>query len=245
MTVLITMAGMGSRFSNEGYSVPKHKVIAKGRTLFEWSILSLSNFFAQEFVFATLEGEDEEWLVKHALEIGIKSCKIISRRELSTGQAETAYDVVSSLNPSEPLWIYNIDTYVAQGMLPSDMDAFAGCIPVFTSVDPGMSFVRYDGQGQVDAIAEKRVISKWATVGMYGFESIGSFCEVSEAAYKNEFITAIKGERYIAPMYDFMLRRGDRLSAPKLNSEYVHILGTPAQLLRFDKRALPPLGSID
>jgi len=245
MTVLITMAGMGTRFTCEGFTVPKYKIRARGRSLFEWSMLSLREFFADEFVFATLEGEDEVWLMKHARELGISRSRVISRVALSKGQAQTAYDVACQLDTSEPLWIYNIDTYVANGMKPSDMDGFSGCIHVFESKEPSMSFVNYNALGDVNAIAEKRVISNWATVGMYGFESVGKFCEIYEEAYEQRAIDAINAELYIAPMYELMIRQDARICAPKLQISDVHILGMPSQLQSFDPLALPPLGNIE
>ena len=39
--VVITMGGLGSRFRKAGYTVPKYMIEAKGKTLFEWSMISL------------------------------------------------------------------------------------------------------------------------------------------------------------------------------------------------------------
>ena len=39
--VVITMAGLGSRFREVGYDVPKYMIEARGKTLFEWSMESL------------------------------------------------------------------------------------------------------------------------------------------------------------------------------------------------------------
>lgn len=44
MTIIITMAGMGMRFRNAGYTVSKYMIEAKGKTLFEWSMDSLLGF---------------------------------------------------------------------------------------------------------------------------------------------------------------------------------------------------------
>lgn len=244
MTVIVTMAGLGARFSREGYSVPKYKVAAYGRTLFEWSMLSLREFFSQEFLFATLEGEDERWLLQCARQMGIRRCRVISRSSLSAGQAQTAYEVVPHALPSAPLWIYNIDTYIERGMRPQDMEGFSGCIYVFESFDPSMSFVRFSAEDQVVELAEKRAISSWATVGMYGFESAEKFSAVYEDAYERGAVELINGERYVAPMYELMLRSGLTLTAPKLCADTVHILGTPAQVQQFDQSARPPLGNI-
>lgn len=243
MTILITMAGLGARFSQAGYCIPKYKIIARGRSLFEWSMLSLRKFFEQEFVFATLSGVDDEWLMSHAIKLGINRCRIIARPALSSGQAETAYDVSRYLDASEPLWIYNIDTYVESGLTPSDMEGFAGCIHVFKSMDPRMSFVHYDNDCNVDAVAEKSVISNWASVGMYGFESVSTFRSAYENAYENRLIKVVNGERYIVPIYEVIFKNGKRVCAPKIDASKVRILGTPIQVLDFDPQALPPFGS--
>ena len=44
MTILITMAGLGTRFREAGYTVPKYQIEAKGKTLFAWSMESLAGF---------------------------------------------------------------------------------------------------------------------------------------------------------------------------------------------------------
>ncbi len=243
MTVLITMAGLGTRFSQAGYSLPKYKIFARGRTLFDWSMLSLNHFFGDRFVFATLRDGDHDWLRSRADILGIRDVAFFSRQEHSRGQAESAYDALSLAPINEPLWIYNIDTYVADGMRPSDGEDCDGCIHVFRSTDPGMSFVRYNQTDEVAEIAEKRVISEWATVGMYGFASAKLFGEVYLEAYERKALSVIGGERYVAPMYQLMLVRGARLVAPKLRNADVQILGTPEQVLDFDKAALPPTGN--
>ncbi len=44
MTIVITMAGSGTRFKNAGYSMPKYQITVHGKTLFEWSMESLAAF---------------------------------------------------------------------------------------------------------------------------------------------------------------------------------------------------------
>ena len=51
LTVLITMAGLGSRFRKVGYTVPKYQIEAHGKTLFEWSMESLKGFENPENVY--------------------------------------------------------------------------------------------------------------------------------------------------------------------------------------------------
>lgn len=244
MTVLITMAGLGSRFKERGYLPPKFRIMARGRTLMDWSLLSLHAFFGERFVFACLEQEDDEWIRSAAVALGIAEVVVATRSGVSRGQAETAYDVLMHADPSQPLWIYNIDTCVRpNAMRPQDLGTAVGCIPVFPCSEPNMSFVRYGAGNEVIEIAEKQPISHWATVGMYGFSSARCFARHYEEAYERGRIRVTQGERYVAPIYELLLIQGERVVAPRLEIDDVHILGTPEQVLAFDPAAQPPYGS--
>jgi choline kinase len=244
MTVVVTMAGVGSRFKSKGYEVPKFMIRARARTLFEWSMESLREFYQQPFVFACLSEHDISWIEKQALILGIKNYTVVPRDSISLGQAQTAYDALRfvSLN-NDDLWIYNIDTYISRGIHPSDMKGHYGCVHVFNSVDPGMSFVRYDENGEVIELAEKKTISDWATVGMYGFASIDLYRKLYEYAYLENKIPVVAGERYVAPIYQLLIQSGKSVCAPRLNRSEVHILGTPEEVEKFDPLVRPPFGT--
>lgn len=48
MTIVVTMAGLGTRFKEAGYDIPKYKIKAKGKTLFEWSMESLLGYLREK-----------------------------------------------------------------------------------------------------------------------------------------------------------------------------------------------------
>jgi len=244
MTVLVTMAGLGSRFKEKGYLLPKFRVMARGRTLMDWSLSSLQAFFGQRFIFACLEGEEEDWIHSAVTDLGISEFVIAKRSIVSRGQAETAFDALMYAAPSDSLWIYNIDTCVVPyAMRPQHLGTAAGCVPVFHCNDPNMSFVRYGQGDDVIEIAEKQPISHWATIGLYGFRSARCFSESYQEAYDRGRIQTVQGERYVAPIYKLTLLQGERVVAPRLGIEAVRILGTPAQVLDFDPAAHPPFGN--
>lgn len=245
MTVLITMAGLGSRFTEQGYLPPKFRIVARGRTLMDWSLLSLQAFFGERFIFACLEAESEDWIRSSAAALGIDDVVVAKRAGVSRGQAETAFDALVHADPHDPLWIYNIDTCVRPGaMRPQDLGTAVGCIPVFHCSEPNMSFVRYGTGNDVMEVAEKKQISSWATVGLYGFNSARCFAHHYEEAYDHGRIQLMQNERYVAPIYELMLIQGKRIAAPRLEPDAVSILGTPAQLIAFDPAAQPPLGNL-
>ena len=235
MAVIITMAGAGSRFVNEGYNLPKYLVVVKGHTLFEWSMLSLKHFFDQEFYFVLREDEYIHQLRSIANSVGILKMTFIIRHNLSRGQAETAYDVVKTLNKNELVWIYNIDTYVKSGLVPESLNGNAGCIYVFRSNKNNMSYVKYDKEGLVCDLAEKNVISEWATVGLYGFKCAELYTNAYQKTYLESQLCKSYSEQYIVPMYKNILNVDSRIVAPKLRISDVFILGTPEDVLRFSQ----------
>jgi hypothetical protein len=238
------MAGLGSRFKEKGYIPPKFRIMARGRALMEWSLLSLQAFFEQRFILACLDGEDEEWIRSTATALGIADVVVAKRSGVSRGQAETAFDVLGHLDLRQPLWIYNIDTCVeAHAMRPEDLGTAAGCVPVFHCSESSMSFVRYGSSDDVAEIAEKEPISSWATVGLYGFRSAASFVRYYQEAYEHGRVRIVHGERYVAPIYKLVLTHGERVVAPRLEADTVNVLGTPAQVLTFDPSAHPPFGN--
>jgi len=234
MTVIITMAGAGSRFRNHGCDVPKYMIKARGYTLFEWSISSLVNFFDDHFIFACLSEHDQNWIRQRAVDFGVKKVSIASRPSISLGQAETAYDVIHLAENGRPVWIFNIDTYIANGLSPLDLSGYQGCVYVFESRNPSMSFVKYNETGEVVDIAEKVPISNWATVGLYGFESAALYQQLYTEAYLDGELDEFGGERYVAPIYKMLLKSGNLVCAPKLDLAAVNVLGTPLEVLRFD-----------
>ena len=93
--VVITMGGLGSRFRKAGYTVPKYMIEAKGKTLFEWSLISLEGYTdrVDKYVFLAMEDEtvDVEGFVRgKCAELGITNYELILLDHLTDGQATTA-----------------------------------------------------------------------------------------------------------------------------------------------------------
>ena len=246
MSVIITMAGHGSRFTNSGYLVPKYRIFARGYSLFYWSMLSLSNFFDEHFIFVCLSSHDIDWIKQQAIAIGINDFSFHLLDNVSKGQAETAYSALHLAKEQQPLWIYNIDTYVLGGyMKPNDIANFSGCVYVFCTNSPLRSYVQYDEDGRVINIAEKQIISDWAAVGLYGFSNVSEYKQAYIMAYIQNKVKLTNNEQYVAPLYNMLILQNKPVVTPKLpDSNMYSSLGTPEQLLDFDSLVRPPYGNI-
>ena len=232
--IVITMGGLGSRFRKMGYNVPKYMIEAKGKTLFEWSMISLKGYKdnTNQYIFIALKddvNDVEGFINQKCKEIGIKNFSVIILDYLTDGQATTAMMAQKYWNQDHALLIYNIDTYVEAGEMSSAELKGDGFIPCFQAEGDHWSFVRLDDNGRVVEIKEKKRISNYCTLGAYYFKTCRLYAKLYEEYYGgiNEHVS---GEKYVAPLYDYLLSKGGEIYISNINSEKVHVLGTPEEL---------------
>ena len=227
MKIYITMAGESSRFKKAGFSLPKFMLTVKGKTIFEWSMESLSDWFDRyEFVF--ILREHSSFVETMCNKLGIVDYSIRVLKSLTLGQAETVYHVLPETD--EAIAIYNIDTYV-KNLSQSDMDELVdGIIPVFSAEGDHWSFIEFDQNYIITQIQEKVRISEWATVGFYYFRSSNDYKKYYEATFNSQF----KGEYYISYIYQSMIRANKRLKTTFIDPTNLVPLGTPAECQAFD-----------
>lgn len=230
MNIVITMAGLGLRFREAGYTVPKYQIAVRGKTLFEWSMSSLENFFGEPFIFIVRKADNAtDFISAKCAALGIDA-KIIELDKLTRGQAETAMFASKFWQADAPLMIYNIDTYVETGQLRAELIHGAGFIPCFTAAGTHWSFVRLDETGKAVEVLEKIRISNHCSIGAYYFESARLYAELYKDFYGND---SGRVEQYIAPIYNLLIVRGAEVYIQDIPAEFVHVLGTPAEVETF------------
>lgn len=237
LDIVITMGGLGSRFRKAGYNVPKYMIEAKGKTLFEWSMISLEGYkdTVDKYVFIAMEDETcdvEAFIEGKCQELGIGKYEIIILDYLTDGQATTAMLADEFWDDENGLLIYNIDTYVEAGEMNSAELRGDGFIPCFQAEGDHWSFVRLDENGEVVEIKEKERISEYCTLGAYYFKT----CKLYKDLY-NEYYSKtqdlVNGEKYVAPLYDYLLSKGGKIYISDIDPSKVHVLGTPEELEAF------------
>ena len=232
-SVIITMAGKGSRFSDAGYKTPKHLIKAKGRPLIEWSLISLKSFFKTwQFVFIALKARNDVPTISNYCKVlGISKYVVHEIDTVTAGQAETAKHAKKYVDGSSPILIYNIDTFVEPGHInPDDFGQFAGFLHVFKAPGDHWSFIGLDDVGRVTAVKEKTRISDLCSIGTYFFNSFDLF-EATLDSYRQD----ISSELYLAPMYNYLLAaENGGVGFKVIDSQYVYVLGTPAEVEKFD-----------
>lgn len=237
MEIVITMAGMGSRFQKAGYKEPKFMIKALGKTLFEWSMDSLVDFNDENTKYTFIvrkECDAKEFIESKMKNYNISNINVIEIDYLTDGQATTCMLAKDNWDKQDELLIYNIDTYVEPHYLKRSDIAGDGFIPCFKADGDHWSFVKTNDSGEVIEIREKQRISDNCTIGAYYFKT----CELYEKMY-NEYYDGEReldnNEKYIAPIYNYMLEKKMNLYITDIPQERVHVLGTPDELEEFIK----------
>ena len=241
MTIVITMAGLGSRFRKAGYKVPKYMIEAHGKTLFEWSMESLEGFDLQNstcIFIVRKEDQASDFIYSTCKKIGIGDAKIVELDYLTDGQATTAMLAADVWDKQDSLMIYNIDTYVEAGQMKTEQICGDGFIPCFHADGDHWSLPKLDENGRVVEVREKSRISDNCTLGAYYFKTCGLY----EQLY-NEYYTSDekleKGEKYVAPLYNYMIQKGMDVRISIVDFDKVHVLGTPEELDYFKENFDP------
>ncbi|MDY4475206.1 glycosyltransferase family 2 protein [Mitsuokella sp.] len=239
LDIVITMGGLGSRFRKAGYSVPKYMIEAKGKTLFDWSMISLDGYkdMASQYIFIAMADETvdvKSFIDEHCKELGIENYHLIVLDYLTDGQATTAMLASRYWNPEHGLLIYNIDTYVEPGQMNARELRGDGFIPCFKAPGDHWSFVRLNDRGEVVEIKEKQRISDYCTLGAYYFGSCALYQRLYDEFYANRK-NLVKGEKYVAPLYDYLLQKNGKIYISNIDPSHVHVLGTPEELQTFLK----------
>lgn len=232
MTIVITMAGLGSRFRKAGYNVPKYMIEAHNKTLFEWSMESLKGFDLEEntCIFIVRKEDDASSFIKDTCaKLGIKEVKVIEIDYLTDGQATTAMLASKEWDKEDSLMIYNIDTYVEAYQMDKSQIAGDGFIPCFHADGDHWSFAKLDESGKVVEVREKTRISDNCTLGAYYFKTCGLYEQLYNEYYTSEEKLE-KGEKYVAPLYNYLISKGGDVRISIVDYDKVHVLGTPEEL---------------
>lgn len=235
MQIVITMAGLGLRFKKAGYKEAKYRIMAKGKSLFAWSMESLKGYYTDgnDYYFIVRSEDDAASFIKDTCKAericAEEKVHVIEIDHMTDGQATTAMLAAPFWKGEDALMIYNIDTYVEAYEMRAEDICGDGFIPCFKAEGDHWSFVKLSENKDAIEVREKVRISENCTLGAYYFSS----CDLYERMYREyytEDAVLDAGEKYVAPLYNYMISKGMQVRICDINPARVHVLGTPEEL---------------
>lgn len=237
--IVIPMAGMSSRFFKVGYEQPKYMLPAHGKSLFAHCVESFKEYFSSEkFLFIIRDVYDTaDFVHSECQQLNISDFQIVSLNEPTRGQAETVYLGLKACTKAdnESITIFNIDTMRPGFNHPALNDDVDGYLEVFQGSGDNWSFAKEDpdNPGYVVETAEKNPISDLCSDGLYHFSNISLFNLAYEKMEAAGEAGLAKGEQYIAPMYNYLIQAGYKVSYVKIAAEAIIFSGTPDEYTAF------------
>ena len=233
MTIVIPMAGLSSRFTKAGYTLPKYMLYVKNKSLFRLAVESFEKYFETvRFVFIARDVFDTERFIKEECELlGIMDFSIVMLDQPTRGQAETVIKGVegAGIKEDESILIFNIDTFRPGFTFPDGIKEWDGYLEVFEGSGANWSYAKTESEDSTRVVetAEKREISTHCSTGIYYFKKSGEFV----AAYNENLVNPIKGvpELYVAPLYNLLIRDEKNIHIDIIPRASVIFCGVPQE----------------
>lgn len=243
--IIIPMAGMSSRFFQAGFKKPKYMLETRKETLFEHSVNSFKEYFSTlPFLFIVKDSfNTPEFVYQKAKQLKIKEFYISILDSDTRGQAESVALGLEKLENqgirySGPITIFNIDTFRPGFKFPDFLESCDGYLEVFRGRGENWSFAKPkdNHSSLVIQTAEKKPISDLCSTGLYYFTN-----KVDFLSSYNEYLSLPvdsweKGELYIAPLYNILIRQGKIIKYHKIEESDVIFCGTPEEYKNIENK---------
>lgn len=239
LNIVIPMAGRGSRFADAGYTVPKPLIEVNGIPMIKIVIDNLKQGTnSLRFVFLCLEDLLKKSDIREQLcEWAGMNSVVVPVHGVTQGAACTVLLAKDVIDNDEPLVIANCDQIVSGGLgwLDTKIDNGRNYIMTMKVADksPKWSYVEIDNDENILRVVEKQPISDMATIGVYHFRKGSLFVRYAMQMIREDF--RVRGEFYVAPVYDWLIKAGLKVKSFCVGKEGKEFfgLGTPEDLARY------------
>lgn len=169
--IVMPMAGLGSRFKEEGFDEIKPLILLNKRPLFVKALNSLKDIINDSRISLIICKEDQiSEKVEKCLKQTTWNYQIIEIDKRTQGPAETLFHSKNHINHDLPLLSLDCDLYFScQSFFKEIVNGKDHLLCYFNSTQPRYSYIKTDTSSQVIDIAEKNPISDKALIGAYFF----------------------------------------------------------------------------
>jgi len=233
--ILIPMAGNGSRFAEKGYLLPKPLISVFGRPMINWVTDNFKEIPEKKFIFICRTEHEDKYEIKKKLKEFAGDCEVVFVDKLTEGAACTTLLAKDLINNDEQLIIANSDQFVEWEPIQfynfsTKLDA---SILTFPSQAVKWSYAKLDDHGFVTEVAEKKVISDKATVGIYFWKKGSDYVKYAEGMIEKNI--RVNNEFYVCPVFNEAIKDGKKIKVFDIPRQSMWGLGTPEDLEIFLK----------
>jgi dTDP-glucose pyrophosphorylase len=194
---------------------------------------SLNPYIEANYIFLVQKEHYETYNLKYLLNLIAPGCKIVQVDGLTDGAACTTLLAKELIDNDAPLVMANSDQFVEwnsnECLYAFSADSIDGGILTFKATHPKWSYAKLDETGFVSEVAEKKVISDEATVGIYYWRHGSDYVKYAEQMISKNIRT--NGEFYTCPVFNEAIADGKKVRVKTIDKMWG--IGTPEDLNYF------------
>lgn len=237
--IIMPMAGEGSRFLKEGWTVPKPLIQLHGIPLFKRAIGSLElEDIEMKYSFIVRQEHIDKYAIDKRIKDYLPTANVYSVLKTTRGAVETCLLAKKGIDKDDAIIVMDCDlefrsqefiTIIKESLSKTIEEVDGGALVSFQSNMSKYSYAQVDENNKVLRTAEKEVISNHALCGAYFFSKAEGFLL---AAYRllNE-VNFSKPEFYISLLYNYLLQNGETVQLAEMEEYYSY--GTPEELCKY------------
>jgi len=228
MNILIPCAGIGKRFKDEGYDLPKPLIMVNGKPMICHLINNLVTNDSDKIYIGYLIQFDfynfKDVVKKHSN----KQIEFIQISYNTNGAVETLNIMLKDISNNDNVLVIDCDTFYLEDIIKNYRYSLQKNVVFYFNDETNneaYSFIKLDNENVVD-IVEKKKISNNANIGAYGFESVNllkKYCDYllgNNIRQKNEF--------YVSGLYKQMI--SDNINVIGKEIKEFYNVGVPEKL---------------
>jgi dTDP-glucose pyrophosphorylase len=236
--LLIPISDNTDYFPRKDFFYPKPLVDVAGKPMIVQVIKDREKRLAiSQFIFVIPSELEREFSLGSILQINSNSkVSILERRGQTSGGLCSALMAIDSLNDDEPIVVMNMDELIDTN-LQAIVDEFvragvdAGII-TFPSTHPRWCYAIIGDEGSVSALAEKRVVSRYAVAGFYFFRNKEVFYQAAANAMLDG--DSFDDNFYLSAAINQILLAGKKVGHSSVNDGDYYTFFSPESIREFE-----------
>lgn len=233
VNIVIPAAGGGKSFISAGYTFPKPLIDIKGKPMIQLVIENLRPRLNHKFIIICQKDHFDQYSLNQVFHNSTKGnfecIQLFAPTQGATCSVLTAIDFINNDNDliianADQIIDVNVDKFIKFARA-SKAD---GVIMTFNSLHPRWSYARGGRRNSVLEVAEKKVISDNATVGIYYYRKGSDFVKYALSMISKNI--RFNGDFYVCPVFNEFILEGKKIITWEIKQEQMHSLGTPEDL---------------
>ncbi len=233
LNIVIPMAGGGRRFSEAGHTLPKPFIPVDGKPMIQRVVENLN--IKAKYIFLVRKEHYHQY-IDYILKLITENSEIIIVDKLTDGAACTVLLAEKLINNNDQLIIANSDQLISYDSIDFMYSMISrkadGGLLTFSASNAKWIYVKCDEHDIISEVAEKKVISKIATCGIYFWKHGKDFVKYAKQMIDSDIRT--NNEFYVAPVYNEAIKDSKRILSYPVSEMFG--LGTPEDLKKYLNR---------